>query len=116
VGSVPSGDTRMCDFATALRVGGYSRSLRRFLVLGYEFQRLIANLARSRFLEETCDHVLLLSEWGWHQFFLLNGSHPSDSFTHDDIIRVIVDRDADRACHVLARHIQSSRDLVRGTM
>jgi DNA-binding GntR family transcriptional regulator len=104
------------ELGERLKAAAASQEYRRFLAEDHEFHRLIANTARSRFLEETCDHVLILSEWVWHQFFMLNGSHPSDFFGHDDIIQAIVDRDAERACHEMAKHLHRSRDLVRSTM
>ena len=93
-----------------------TQEYRRFLARDHEFHRVVANAARSRFLAETCDHVLILSEWIWHQFFMLNGSHPSDFFGHDGIIKAIVERDVEGAYQEMGKHIQRSRDLVRGAM
>jgi DNA-binding GntR family transcriptional regulator len=76
----------------------------------------VASAARSCFLEETCDRVLILSEWIWHQFFMFHGSRLSDFFEHDQIIQAIVDRDVEGAGHEMAKHIKRSRDLVRGAM
>src|SRR6185437_4168923 len=100
----------------SLKEAAAEQEYRRFLARDHEFHRALASAARSRFLAETCDHVLILSEWIWHQFFMLNGSHPSDFFGHDQIIQAIVDRDAERAGREMENHIQRSRDLVRGAM
>jgi DNA-binding GntR family transcriptional regulator len=99
-----------------LKEAAVEQEYRRFLALDHEFHRALASSARSRFLAETCDHVLVLSEWIWHQFFRLNGTRPTDFFGHNEIIEAIVERDVERAGREMREHINRSRDLVRGAM
>ena len=40
----------------------------------------IARAARSRFLAETAAYLLMLSDWVWHQYFMLKGSNPLTIF------------------------------------
>lgn len=87
-----------------------------FLRLDQQLHRTIAESARSRFMAESAAHLLLLSDWVWHQYFLLRGSHPNDYFDHSQIIRAISVRDPDAAFSAMRRHIQDSRDLVRSAV
>lgn len=93
-----------------------SQNYEQFLAHDQDLHHFIAEAARSRFLSETADHLLMLSDWIWHQYFILNGSQPSDYFRHDDIIQAIVERDAERAHAQMEAHVKRSRDLVRRVM
>ncbi len=99
-----------------VREAGESQNYEWFLSRDQDLHHLIAGAARSRFLAETADYLLMLSDWVWHQYFVLQGSRPSDYFRHDNIIRAIVERDSDRAFTEMKDHIQQSRDLVRRIM
>jgi len=99
-----------------LKEASQLQDYRRFLARDHEFHRALATASHSRFLAETCDHVLILSEWLWHQFFMVRGAQPSDFFEHDAIIQAIVDRDEQRAYAEMEAHLKRSRDLVRGAM
>jgi DNA-binding GntR family transcriptional regulator len=99
-----------------LKAAAAAEDYRRFLARDHEFHRALARAARSRFLAETCDHVLILSEWIWHQFFMLNGIRSTDFFGHNDIIEAIIEQDVERAGREMREHIHHSRDLVRGAM
>ncbi|HET7037757.1 MAG TPA: GntR family transcriptional regulator [Thermomicrobiaceae bacterium] len=87
-----------------------------FLKLDQQLHRTIAESARSRFMAESVAHLLLLSDWTWHQYFLLHGSHPNDYFDHTEIIQAISAREPDRAFSAMSRHIRDSRDLVRSAV
>ena len=105
--------------ATIFRIGAevkeamLSDDFRRFLDRDQELHHAIAEAARSRFLAESADYLLMLSDWVWHQYFMLRGSHPSDYFNHDHIIKAIMDRDSDEAFRAMEIHVRKSHDLVR---
>jgi DNA-binding GntR family transcriptional regulator len=99
-----------------LKAAAAAEDYRQFLAHDHEFHRALARAARSRFLAETCDHVLILSEWIWHQFFMLNGTRSTDFFEHNDIIEAVIERDVERAGREMREHIHHSRDVVRGAM
>lgn len=87
-----------------------------FLQLDQQLHHFIAIAARNQFLAESVDHLLMLSEWVWHQYFRLRGSSPADFFTHEPIISAIIDRDASRAGLAMREHVQHSRDVVRSVV
>ena len=99
-----------------VRDAGESQDYKWFLARDQDLHHSIARAARSRFLAETAAYLLMLSDWVWHQYFMLKGSSPSDYFRHDTIIQAIVERDSERAYLEMKDHIQHSRDLVRRIM
>ena len=87
-----------------------------FLEVDQRLHHLIAHAAHNWFLAESADHLLMLSDWVWHQYFQIQGSDPSDYFDHRSIIQAIVERDAECAAATMRKHVQQSRDVVRNTM
>ncbi len=87
-----------------------------FLRTDQLLHHLIASAARNWLLAEYADHLLMLSDWVWHQYFQLRGSDPSAYFAHEDIIAAIVARDGDLAGELMQEHVQHSRDIIRSTM
>ncbi len=78
--------------------------------------RGIARAARNSFLEDTVDHLLMLSTWVWHQHFGIHGPHRTNHFHHNEIIRAIVDRDGAAARMAMSEHIRQSRELIRNAV
>jgi GntR family transcriptional regulator, rspAB operon transcriptional repressor len=87
-----------------------------FLDIDQQLHHLIAAAARNRFLAETADHLLMLSDWIWHQYFQLRGSNPAHYFAHELIVDAIVNRDAERAASAMMDHIRESRGVIRSSM
>lgn len=87
-----------------------------FLKLDQELHHAIADSARSRFLAEDADHLLLLSNWIWHQHFLLHGSHPTAYFSHDRILEAIRQRNVDTARQAMRAHVDHAHAVIRGVM
>lgn len=104
---------RLGELADSLNRGAAHGDPHHFLVVEQEFHHALAAAAKSPFLAETADVLLMLSDWVWHQYFRLRGSHASDFFSHDEIIDAVVDRDAERAGQAMAAHVRQSRDLLR---
>lgn len=87
-----------------------------FLDVDQQLHHLIATSASNRLLADNADHLLMLSDWIWHQYFHTRGSRPSDYFDHEPIIQAIVDQDADRARSAMREHVQQSREIIRNGM
>ena len=87
-----------------------------FLETDQQLHHLIATAARSRLLAEAADHLLMLSDWIWHQYFQLRGSNPGHYFAHELIVDAIVTRDHERAASAMTDHIQESREVIRNSM
>ncbi len=84
-----------------------------FLREDQALHRAIAHAARNSFLEETSDHLLMLSAWIWHQHFGVHGPQHTNHFHHGEIIQAIVERDAAHARQAMSEHIQQSRQLIQ---
>jgi GntR family transcriptional regulator, rspAB operon transcriptional repressor len=93
-----------------------SEAAMEFLEVDQQLHHLIAAAARSRLLAETADHLLMLSDWIWHQYFQLRGANPAHFFAHELIVDAIVNRDPDRAAAAMSEHIQESREVIRSSM
>lgn len=87
-----------------------------FLDIDQKLHHLIASAARNRILADIADHLLMLSNWIWHQYFLLNRASSSNYFVHDLIIEAIVNGDPDGARQAMHDHVQQSRELIRSAM
>jgi DNA-binding GntR family transcriptional regulator len=87
-----------------------------FLAVDQRLHHLIAAAARNRYLAESADHLLMLSNWAWHQYFQLRGSTPAVYFRHDAIVQAIIDRDPERARTAMREHVRQSREVIRGVM
>lgn len=87
-----------------------------FLGVDQQLHHLIASAARNWLLAESADHLLMLSDWIWHQYFQMRGSNPADYFTHESIIQAIVARDAECAGSAMREHVQQSREVIRSAM
>lgn len=87
-----------------------------FLDIDQQLHHLIAAAARNWLLAESADHLLMLSDWIWHQYFQMQGSNPANYFAHESIIQAIVARDAERAGAAMREHVQQSREVVRSAM
>ena len=87
-----------------------------FLDVDQRLHHLIAYAARNEILAEIADHLLMLSDWVWHQYFFRHGSNPSDYFNHEPIVRAVVDRDPDAAAAAMREHVDHSRDVIRMAM
>lgn len=88
----------------------------RFLGDDQALHRGIARAARNSFLEETVDHLLMLSAWIWHQYFGIHGPHRTNHFRHSEIIQAIIDQDESAARVAMSEHIQQSRKLIRSVV
>jgi DNA-binding GntR family transcriptional regulator len=87
-----------------------------FLDADQRLHHLIASAAHNVFLAESADHLLMLSDWIWHQYFQIQGSNPSSYFDHGSIIQAIVEHDAKCAASMMREHVQQSREVIRNTM
>lgn len=102
--------------AKSLRRAEGSGDSEHFLDVDQELHHLLATAAKSAFLAESADVLLMLSDWVWHQYFRLHGADASVFFGHEEIIEAVLERDATRARAAMEAHIRRSRDVVRGAV
>jgi len=103
---------RLRALAVALREATESGNPQHFLAVDQQFHHALAMAAKSCYLAETADVLLMLSDWVWHQFFRITESDPSAFFSHDEIIAAVLDRDSARAGAAMTAHVRRSRDVV----
>lgn len=106
----------LCELAEEVKQAGGRRNFHAFLELDQQLHHAIAAAARSRHLAESADHLLMLSDWIWHQYFALHNSRPSEFFSHEEILLAIVERDTERATQAMRAHVKRSRDMVYGVV
>jgi DNA-binding GntR family transcriptional regulator len=87
-----------------------------FLDMDQRLHHLIASAARNWLLAESADHLLMLTDWIWHQYFQMRSMNRADYFTHEPIIQAIVARDAECAGAAMREHVQQSREVIRSAM
>jgi DNA-binding GntR family transcriptional regulator len=84
-----------------------------FLAADQLLHHAIAAAGRNRYLASAADHLLMMSDWFWHQFVQRYGNSESPYLRHDVIVDAIIDRDCQRAREAMCEHIQGSRELLK---
>ncbi len=103
----------MVNLGTRIREDAGNEGYGAFLRSDQLLHRLIAEASCNWLLAEYTDHLLVLSDWVWHQYFQQRGPDPSVYFAHENIIEAITARDCDKAGKAMRDHIRQARDVIQ---
>lgn len=109
----PTGRIELEQAAGAVQRDEQAGDFRAFMDSDMTLHLTIARLAGNHVLTAFTDRLLSLNAWLWFTHLERHGIRSSDFASHARIIDAIVARDGDRASEAMARHVETSRELLR---